>query len=135
MLDALNARRVMPGVRLLLNLMESKTENSVEQFLAAKHVSASWVYEDVEGFLYESVDSSVAANSDAQSVKFKLQEKNGDDVSFEVIIRKVKDSFIFVTDHPEMEMKNYPLKLFVAPDELVFYFEDAYNRAYFHLSW
>ncbi len=109
--------------------MDANTENSVAQFLAAKHASASWIYEDVEGFLYESVDGSVIANSDAQSVKFKLREKNGDDVSFEVIIRKVKDSFIFVTDHPEMEKKNYPLKLFIAPDEMVFYFEDAYNRA------
>ncbi|MDT7806779.1 MAG: hypothetical protein QOJ70_592 [Acidobacteriota bacterium] len=84
--------------------------------------------------MYKGVDGSVVANADAQSVKFKLREKNGDDVSFEVIIRKVKETFIFVTDHPEMEKKNYPLKVYVAQDELMFYFKDAYNRSYFHLS-
>jgi hypothetical protein len=114
--------------------MESRIENLLAWLLNTKQVRVSWVYEDVEGSLYKSVDGSIVANADAQSVKFKLQEKNGDDVSFEVIIRKVKDSFIFVTDHPEMEKKNYPLKIYVAPDELLFYFEDAYNRTYFHLS-
>jgi hypothetical protein len=114
--------------------MESQIVNLIAQFLNTKQVKVSWIYEDVEGFLYEGVDGSIVANANAQSVKFKLQEKNGDDVSFEVIIRKVKDFFIFVTDHPEMEKKNYPLKIYVAPDELLFYFEDAYNRAYFHLS-
>jgi hypothetical protein len=113
--------------------MKSRTENLITQFLSTTQVKVSWIYEDEEGFLYENIGN-VVANSDAQSVKFKLQEKNGDDLSFEVIIRKVQDSFIFVTDHPEMEKKNYPLKIYVAPDELVFYFEDAYNRSYFHLS-
>jgi hypothetical protein len=84
--------------------------------------------------LYENVEESVVANLKAQSVKFKLQEKNDDDVPFEIIIKKSKDTFFFVTDHPQMERKNYPLKLYVASDELVFYFEDAYNRAYFHLN-
>jgi hypothetical protein len=126
--------RVMRGVRLLLNLMEPRTENLTARFLATTQVNVSWIYEDVEGFLYKNVDGSVVANSGAQSEKFKLREKNGDDVSFEVIIRKVKETFVFVTDHPEMKRKNYPLKVYVAPDELIFYFEDAYNRSYFHLS-
>ena len=109
-------------------------ENLTARLLATQQIKVSWIYEDEEGFLYRNIEESIVANSKAQSVKFKLQEKNGDDVAFEVIIRKLRGSFFFVTDHPEMESKNYPLKIYVAPDELVFYFEDAYNRAYFHLS-
>lgn len=109
-------------------------ENLTARLLATEQIKVSWIYEDEEGFLYKNIEKSIIANPKAQSLKFKLQEKNGDDVTFEVIIRKSKDSFFFVTDHPQMENKNYPLKLYVAPEELVFYFEDAYNRAYFHLS-
>ena len=113
---------------------QNKDESLIARFMVTQQVKVSWVYEDEEGFLYKNVEGSVVANSKAQSVKFKLQEKNSDDVPFEVIIKKLKGTFFFVTDHPQIDSKDYPLKLFVAPDELVFYFEDAYNRAYLHLS-
>lgn len=113
---------------------QSKDENLLARFLATQQVKASWVWEDEEGFLYNNVEGSIIPNPNAQSIKFKLQEKNGDDLPFEMIIRKSKDAFFFVTDHPQMEKGNYPCKLFVASDELVFYFEDTHNRAYFHLS-
>ncbi|MBA2646549.1 MAG: hypothetical protein H0U81_07100 [Pyrinomonadaceae bacterium] len=67
---------------------QNRDERLTARLLATQQVKVSWIYEDEEGFLYENVEESVVANLKAQSVKFKLQEKNDDDVPFEIIIKK-----------------------------------------------
>jgi|ERR1043165_1119670 hypothetical protein len=109
-------------------------QDLIARILATKQIKVSWIYEDEAGFLYKNVDGSIVSNPKTQSLRFELKEKNGDDYNFEVIIRKVKDSYFLKIDYPEMEGRNYPLKIYVSPDEIVLYFEDAYNRAYFHLD-
>ena len=74
------------------------------------------------------------ANPSSKSLRFELTERNGDDDNFEVVIRKQNATYILRADHPEIEKREFPLKLYQGSEELVFYLEDSSNRAYFHLS-
>jgi hypothetical protein len=116
--------------------MISKTKDTdiTSRILATKQVRSSWI-EDVEGYLYESVDGSIIANPDALSLRFKLKETSADGGGdFEVVIRRVDESFVLKSDCPGMENKSFPLTVYTAPDDLLLYAEDSYNRIYFHLS-
>lgn len=103
------------------------------RLLNTQQITVSWLYEDTEGFIYESVPGTVVANKEAGSLRFELAEKNNDDENFEVIIRSSNGSFTLKADHPEMKNREYTLKSYVALDELVFYLYEDNNRAYFHL--
>jgi len=74
------------------------------------------------------------ANPKTWSLRFELKEKNGDDENFQVIIRKVEDSYVFKADYVNFEDRDCKLRLFTDLEEMIFYFEDADNRVYFHLS-
>lgn len=109
------------------------TNNSdITRLLTATQITVSWLYEDKEGFVYKSVPDSIVANEQARSLRFELAEKNGDDDNFEVVIRGSNGSFTLKADHPEMKDREYPLKGYSGPDELVFFLQDDKNRAYFH---
>lgn len=108
--------------------------NVTNQILRTKRVSVSWLYEGTEGFQYYSVPGTIMANPQAKSLRFELREENGDDENFEAVIKPKNGSYILRTDHPEIENHEFPLKVYLASDELVLYLEDASNRAYFHLS-
>ena len=113
-----------------------KKLNNVElvaRLLDAKEIMVSWLFEDTEGYVYKNVPGTLVANEQTQSLRFELSEKNGDDDNFEVIIRRGNGSFTLKADHPEMKDREYVLKGYLAPDELVFYLQDDNNRAYFHL--
>lgn len=104
------------------------------RILSTKQIAVSWVYEDTESFLYKNVPGTIVANPSARSLRFELKEKNGDDENFEVVIKNTNGSYILKADHPQIENQEFPLKVYLASDELVLYLEDANNRAYFHLS-
>lgn len=104
------------------------------RILSTKRVAVSWVYENTEGFIYENVPGTIVANPSAKSLRFELKEKNGDDENFEVVIKNTNGSYTLKADHPEIAKQEFPLKPYMASDELVLYLEDASNRAYFHLS-
>jgi hypothetical protein len=104
------------------------------RILSTKQVAVSWVYEDTESFLYKNVPGTIVANPTARSLRFELKEKNGDDENFEVVIKNTNGSYILKADHPEIDNQEFPLKVYLASDELVLYLEDANNRAYFHLT-
>jgi hypothetical protein len=104
------------------------------RILGTTQVAVSWVYEETESFLYKSVPGTIVANVSARSLRFELKEKNGDDANFEVVIRNTNGSYVLKADHPEIENQEFPLKVYLASDELVLFLEDANNRAYFHLS-
>ena len=118
--------------------MVSKTKDTdiTSRVLAVKQIRVSWI-EDVEGYLYESVDGSIVANPRTRSLRFKLKETTGDSDDFEAIIRKVEESFVFKSDCPGMENITLALKVYVefgAADSLLLYAEDPYNQIYFHLT-
>lgn len=113
---------------------DANSSDTIRRLLRTKHITVSWVYEGTEGYIYKSVPGTVVSSEETQSLRFELAEKNGDDENFEVIIRKRNGSFILKADHPEMKSREYPLKEYLAPDELVFYLQDENNRAYFHLG-
>lgn len=104
------------------------------RILSTKQIAVSWVYEDTEGFLYENVPGTIVANPSNRSLRFELKENNGDDENFEVVIKNANGSYFLKADHPEIENQEFPLKVYLASDELVLYLEDTNNRAYFHLS-
>jgi hypothetical protein len=104
------------------------------RILSTKQVAVSWVYEDTESYLYKNVPGTIVANPSARSLRFELKEKNGDDENFEVVIENTNGSYVLRADHPEIDNQEFPLKVYLASDELVLYLEDANNRAYFHLS-
>jgi hypothetical protein len=115
---------------------DGKTNADIaDRFFETKEVLVSWVHEDTEGYIYKSVPGTIVANRKAESLRFELTEKNSDGENFEVIIRSVKGLFMLKADHPVMKNREYSLKLYSAPDEVVFYLQDEANQAYFHLSW
>lgn len=112
----------------------SSRNELAHRILTANAIAVSWIYEDIEGLLYENVEGSIVANAHAGTLRFELREKNGQDDNFEVIIRNSNGSYTLMADHPEMQDRPYPLKVHVGSDEVVLYLEDARNRAYFHLT-
>jgi|SRR5882724_11511833 len=114
-----------------------RTGNSLDvtdRILRTRHVAVSWVYENTEGYVYQEVPGSIVANPSSKSLRFELTERNSDDDNFEVVIRKQNGAYILRADHPEIETREFPLKVYQGSEELVFYLEDSSNRAYFHLS-
>lgn len=99
-----------------------------------KRVKVVWAYEG-NSYLYHDLPGSLADNQESESIRFVLQEDEGQDRNLEVVIQKKdNDSYIFKTDYYEEPEKEYPLKTFASPDELLFYFEGNEGIAYFHLS-
>jgi hypothetical protein len=104
------------------------------QILETSEVRVSWLYEGNEAFLYNSVPGTIIASAGARTLRFELKEKNGDDENFEAVIKPKNGSYVLNADHPTIENREFPLKVYLSADELVLYLEDANNRAYFHLS-
>jgi hypothetical protein len=122
-------------VRTTQTRKRSSALDLTARILSTKQIAVSWVYEDTEGFLYNNVPGTILVNASAQSIRFELKEKNGDDNdNFEVVIKNTNGSYILKADHPEMGNQEFPLKVYSASEELVLYLEDANNHAYFHLS-
>jgi hypothetical protein len=104
------------------------------RILAAKQITVSWICDNVHGYLYEIVNGSIVANAEALSLRFELREKDGEDDAFEVIVTRSGELHVLRVDYFGMEDRDYPLKVYVSPDEIILYFEDVHNRAHFHLS-
>ena len=117
-------------------VLKTKDTDITSRVLAAKQIRVSWI-EDVEGFVYESVDGSIVANPRTRSLRFKLKETTGDSENFEAIIRNEEESFVFKSDCPGMEDITLALKVYVEfgpAESLLLYAEDSYNQIYFHLN-
>lgn len=100
--------------------------------LNLNHIKVAWLYED-DIYLYESVPGSIVANSKTESIRFELRDLYDEDDNFEVIIQNNDDSYFFKTDYYEEAEGTFPLKAFVAQDEIIFYHEGSEGQVYFHL--
>jgi hypothetical protein len=99
-----------------------------------KQIDVVWAHEG-SSYVYRVLPGSQIVNPDSESISFVLREIDGQDKSFEVVIQKKNSaSYIFKTDYYEEPEKEYPLKPFASPDELLFYFKGNEGIAYFHLS-
>jgi hypothetical protein len=93
-----------------------------------------WAFEG-KSYVYEAVPDTLASNQNAQSIRFELREIEDEDENLEVVIQKRKDgSYFFKTDYYDEPEKEYPLKAFTSPDEIIFYSTEIEGVAYFHLS-
>jgi hypothetical protein len=91
--------------------------------------------DDGSSYVYEAVPNSVVAGGTSESIRFELREVDSQDENLEVVIQKKSDdSYVFKTDYYHDPEREYPLRLFVADDELVFYFNGKEGIAYFHLA-
>ncbi len=125
-------KRVAKRVHIVGDARSS--DEFARQILTANVITVSWIGENSEGFLYESVEGSIVANADAGTLRFELRETTGDHDNFEVIIRNSNGSYTLMADYYEMRDKHYPLKVYAGSDEVLPYLEYASNRAYFHLK-
>lgn len=102
------------------------------QLSLIKYIKVVWLYEG-EIYLYENVPRSIVANSKAVSVRFELKDLYEEDDNFEVIIKRDGNSYVFKTDYYEDSGSMFPLRAFVAKDEVIFYHEGSEGHIYFHL--
>jgi hypothetical protein len=121
------------GQRAKPQVRNKNLSDVTKRILETTEVIVSWLFEDTEAFLYNSVPGSIVANSDARSLRFELTEKNGDDENFEAVIKPQNGSYVLKADHPEIQNQEFPLKVYLSSDEVVLYLENANNRAYLHL--
>jgi hypothetical protein len=103
-------------------------------FESTTSVHAVWA-DDGSSYVYEAVPESVDGNDQSRSIRFNLREIDGQDSDLQVVIQQKSDgSHVFKTDYYEDPEREYPVKQFVAGDELLFYFEGKEGLAYFHLK-
>jgi hypothetical protein len=127
------ARRNRIKERRVFGGEEEKLE-SMRSFNSVKRVSVVWA-DDGSSYVYEAVPNSVIGNQNSASIRFELREVDGQDENLEVVVQQKNDgSYVFKTDYYENPEREYPLKLFVADDELLFYFNGKEGVAYFHLA-
>src|ERR1044072_8684150 len=98
----------------------------------ATRIRVTWVYEQ-EIYLYESVPGTIVSASKPESIRFQVSNKLEDTDNFEVVIRKDKGNYFFKTDYYDNAEQEFPLKPFIARNEMILYYEGSEGRAYFHV--
>lgn len=108
--------------------------NKMISFSSIKRISVLWAH-DGASWQYNAIPDSIEASPTSESVRFELREIDGQDHDLEVVIQqKVDDSYVFKIDYYDDPEREYPLRLFAADDELLFYFNGKDGSAYFHLA-
>ncbi len=103
-------------------------------FNSIKRISVLWA-DDGRSWQYNAIPDSGAASPTSESLRFELRDIDSQDDNLEVVIQQKSDgSYSFKTDYYDEPAREYPLRLFVADDELLFYFNGKEGSAYFHLA-
>ena len=105
-----------------------------ERFISTGAVQVHWIWDDQDGYIYDSEPESLRNNPASGTIRFVLRERNGDDDKFEILIKQEGDEFFARIDYESLDDREHKLKLYVGNEDLVLYLETVHNRVYFHLS-
>ena len=96
-------------------------------------IRLTWIYNE-EPYFYSAVRGTLLVNTRTNSLRFTLEEINGKEDPFDVVIQNRLGSYTFRMDCYGEDDFDYSLKAYKADDELLLYFADECGEGYFRLS-